>query len=747
MTTVNTTSSSGPYIAVAQTTFAVTFQSISTNDIRVTKDGSLVGVGYTFNRNDDGKGDVVFNTPQTGQIEIFSDPDFQMETEFQRFGAFYPDQINPALDQLARQDIVLAGRVGVSEADIAALEMQDAIHTSAISAAAAADAAILAAIANAGGDLGTVILQVANRTILAALDTSLGLAAQLLEGLRGGLFEQVAYADWAADFDAEATAGTTNIFIRSTYDPTKGWRRPFERIDITDFMFGAGDDKDTLVSQDNANAIEAWANFVWLHACYSGSCISKGTLSRGITVGTGTRKTTNLHFGPHIRATAAMDFMVTLTSVSRATIDFTGFEMRGSNSFATRVPLVDRLAKYGLRIHDYGRANGIGTIRAWNLYYFAVYCESNVGTYSQNYGRLPYIEAIACGSAATSDTVIVDSGGVFAYKLTANWNAPVRLGVADSFNQTTTINVSAIPLDNPVRGYDASQKVGVHRLVRISGHLYRFTSTIEPSGDPAFPWTLTLGQPWLGDVPFTAGSGTLEYSFGGGLALHGGNTSRLQVEGVNGETIGFVVIDQALHGSQINHIGTGDAVDVYYAFGTGPNSASRGGTVLGGYIEFEKPTIEVLDFSMEGSAAVQIGQISGRAFDFTKWIKHSPYSTGNRRAKQGLDAIVSVGGHEGKQLIAYQGHTFTVAWDPPSIAANTSASTTLQIEGVSLEYLKGRNLRVRFDQGLGQIIATAAATSTNAGGDLTTVTITFFNPTGAAIDLASGIVSVTIMRN
>lgn len=123
MTTVVTTASSGPYTAAAQTTFAVDFQSISVSEIYVTLDGVIVDPSlYTFNRNTDGTGSVVFTLPQTGQVEIFSDPDYQNSTSFLRNGPFYPDLMNAPLDRIMRTAISLRARMTAAEADIDALE-------------------------------------------------------------------------------------------------------------------------------------------------------------------------------------------------------------------------------------------------------------------------------------------------------------------------------------------------------------------------------------------------------------------------------------------------------------------------------------------------------------------------------------------------------------------------------------------------------------------------------------------------
>ena len=113
MTIVTTSIESGPYIAVAQTTFAVTFQAISASEIEIYKDGVLVTpASYAFTRDADGTGEVVFTTPVTGSIVIRSNPNFLQGVSFNKFGAFYPDSINASLDAAALRDLRLLYDIG-----------------------------------------------------------------------------------------------------------------------------------------------------------------------------------------------------------------------------------------------------------------------------------------------------------------------------------------------------------------------------------------------------------------------------------------------------------------------------------------------------------------------------------------------------------------------------------------------------------------------------------------------------------
>ena len=160
MTIVTTITSSGPYTAVAQTTFAVTFQSDSTGGIAVYRNNILVPTNeYTFTRNADGTGSVVFTSPQTATIEIKSSPVFTQGIEFERHGAWYPDQINPGLDNSAVRDLYLRGEVSRVEGQIS-LITNTTLLQSTIDAGVAAIAAALGSTPTADG--GTSSPQVAN---------------------------------------------------------------------------------------------------------------------------------------------------------------------------------------------------------------------------------------------------------------------------------------------------------------------------------------------------------------------------------------------------------------------------------------------------------------------------------------------------------------------------------------------------------------------------------------------------------
>jgi hypothetical protein len=75
--------------------------------------------------------------------------------------------------------------------------------------------------------------------------------------------------------------------------------------------------------------------------------------------------------------------------------------------------------------------------------------------------------------------------------------------------------------------------------------------------------------------------------------------------------------------------------------------------------------------------------------------------------------------------------TSTATYDPPSIAAGASASTTVTVTGALL----GQQAAAAFSLSLGGLYMTASVTAAD------TVTVTLVNPTAGTIDLASGTLS------
>lgn len=100
---------SGPFTANGVTTvFPFDFQTASADEVSVQIDGLTFVGDFNVTLADDGTGFVTISPAlESGQIYIVSDPLFTQETSFQRYGPFYPDQMNLPLDRAAIRDIRL----------------------------------------------------------------------------------------------------------------------------------------------------------------------------------------------------------------------------------------------------------------------------------------------------------------------------------------------------------------------------------------------------------------------------------------------------------------------------------------------------------------------------------------------------------------------------------------------------------------------------------------------------------------
>ncbi|HWT12913.1 MAG TPA: hypothetical protein VN231_09185 [Allosphingosinicella sp.] len=524
----------------------------------------------------------------------------------------------------------------------------------------------------------------------------------------GYTVDGVGAAWYIYDDDVTSTTVAANPRTQFLADDGRGFRLSTEQT-VTDYMFGA------LNGDDNADALEAWSLFAWGSRCLAAACISTGTSDRPVTLGgSGHSQTKSLRFGLQLWATAEMNVLLTIRNFRYSTADFAGCEIRGANSGSEDVALASRLAKVGLEIVNGSRTDMTGVVTVYSCYYWGVALDP---TGASNFARLPYIRALNCGSApmAGGDDV-----------LTANWSSPVRGGSAGSLAQTTTLTVDAVPA--------ASDPAGMQRCVKIAGYYYRIDS-ITGSG----PYTMTLSMPWLDPVSYNggSGSGTLEYVFGGMLALRGTDTSRLNVAG-DSLRCGFALLDQALYGADIRFLGS-HQTEVYLGFGHGINGAQNGGKLHGGYIE-NATTAQILSFS-NASSDREMSEVGGQDINFAMWFKHGPRNGSELLVNQRLAEFANVAGAEGFLPIAQQGFAFTAAYDPPSIAAGGSASTTVTIPNATL----GTALQAQFSESLSGLMLLASVTSVAASGNAT-ATATFFNPTGGAVNPAAGTLTLKVRR-
>lgn len=486
---------------------------------------------------------------------------------------------------------------------------------------------------------------------------------------------------------------------------------------VTDYMFGAID------GADNADAIEAWGTFVWANECLRASCISSGTSSRAIVVGgTTTSLTKRLRFAPTITTTAALDVLVTIRNVTKCHIDHAGMLLSGVSSLASGAALATRLAKYGIRWSNCGQMTTSGKITCFNCVHWGALVY-DAGTENNNYAQLPAMAFHSCGASTTQ-------GGTYSLP-TANWSNPVLVGAASAITQTTTIKVDSVPADDTV-----ANQYGW--LAWISGYPYSILSKAS-NGDGT--WTLTLGNPWLLHALVTAGSGTLTYTTGGGLLISGNNSNVITVNHVSAIACGWAALDRSEYGAVFNKLTDDSGCDVWYGFGIEGNGAHYGGKVVSGYLEGTGRLAQVISLGASASQRVVIGRVEGADFDFTKWFKHGTLGNSDTvKSWQNMEEIVRVEGYEGQLLIAQNGSQFSMVYDPPSIASGASVVATLNIPSVRVFH----RIAPLFSQDLQGCQLTAYMQSAN--GTTTNIKFVFTNLTGAAVDLASGTLTATLMQ-
>ncbi len=112
MTISTDIASTGPYTPNGVTTvFAFDFQAGSATEVGViVGDAVLDSDDYTVTLEADRTGSVTISPALDaidGNIYIFSEPLFEQSADFQRFGPYFPDTLNPHLDHAAIRDIYL----------------------------------------------------------------------------------------------------------------------------------------------------------------------------------------------------------------------------------------------------------------------------------------------------------------------------------------------------------------------------------------------------------------------------------------------------------------------------------------------------------------------------------------------------------------------------------------------------------------------------------------------------------------
>lgn len=531
----------------------------------------------------------------------------------------------------------------------------------------------------------------------------------------------VGAADYVYDAAVNSAYIASNPLTSFLASDGRGFRLSTHQ-DVTSYMFGAIDGTDVKT------ALEAWGTFIWGAACSSASSFVSGTSALPISIGSAAGcQTARVFFGGSINATATMDVLLTITNPSR--LEFS-IGLWGSSSTSTGQAWASRSAGYGLRVFDVQNRNILGKITCNNFKFWGVLLNDAIAVNgnNSNYGALPYIRGNSCG---ISNAV----GGTSA--MSATWSSPTRLGTSGSTAQTTTLIVSAAPTVDAVMATWGW-------LFWIAGYPYAVKSMAD-NGDGTY--TLTLYEPWIDDTSLAAGSGTGHYTVGGVCCVRGSDSNVVPLDAVFGTNCGYLFMDNTAYGATVRRLASDGKCDVLFAFGQFTNAIHYGGGFEVLYIEGTTESAQILSVGPTSSERVRIGRTTGQEINFGKWFKLAPRSnvgtdSGNLYY-QGMTELSHVEGYDGKTIVAQYGCDFTTTWDPGSCANGTPVTTTINIPA-SLS--NGWPLRVKFSQGLQGLILTAYPSNTSPI-TKSTVTIQLSNPsTAAAVDLASGTATVTLLQ-
>lgn len=104
-------------VANGVTPIPFSFQGLSATEVGVARNGVEQVGGFTVVMNADGTGTITPTSSWgTDAIVIFSKPSFSNQTNFGRFVAWYPDQLVPPIDRLARMLIAVQDGIGFDRA-------------------------------------------------------------------------------------------------------------------------------------------------------------------------------------------------------------------------------------------------------------------------------------------------------------------------------------------------------------------------------------------------------------------------------------------------------------------------------------------------------------------------------------------------------------------------------------------------------------------------------------------------------
>lgn len=366
------------------------------------------------------------------------------------------------------------------------------------------------------------------------------------------------------------------------------------------------------IANDTA-AVQAFFDYIAANNVGTAYCDGKFLISSGVYYGDGVSQVATLQIvgSAEFIASTAIDTLVDFRSSSflgwSGTLRVTG---TGGTTYASRT------CRVGINIATSGTATSsrmtFDVILARFFYDTGVSIES-----SSTLTNLGNVKSLYCGSGRTG------------FSLTANWSNPIDSGTSNSTNQSTVINVTALPpavLETPT-------------IVNISGQPYYVVSVDTTNSRlTVFPW-----------VDSTLSSGSLIYMFGGGVHIKGADAGIIGANQIDSIGCGFGLWTTSLYGPIVNRL-VSQNCGAGFAYGLNVSASSVGFTLNGYYAEAnEFDLVKVTGAFSSGGANIHGGVIiTDYETNYAKWAScAAARNSGNVLTGSGLSSnqvvVISAG--------------------------------------------------------------------------------------------------------
>lgn len=601
MPTSVTHASTGPLVGTGATNqvFPFDFEAISADEIEVLLNGVVVSPSnYTVTLNGNKTGSITAKL--AGSVIIQSAPNFRQEANFDRFGPYFPDQIVPPLDKLAKQDLWLleqieravkvpAGETGPSMPSLAS-RISKMLGTDAAGDIIGVDRSEFKGDkGDPGGNAMSIGLFTSSSTLSIALGTDLVRTSGYSAVGQGSAL----YVYDAAVNSAFVTANPRRAFITAngrgfklstdqaitpamfgaiSWNPPQGGVWSFEAA-RTQIAYGCPDSTDAL----NAFWKTLVENNGYRRADVSGYFGASSTVYIGIPDALGTtnynREGASIRGVHTLLALAGMEKLCVVRNMilhdwSSGGLWGCGL---GTNVWSTRS------VAYGLVFEDENSYLTVGIKRAAGFAANGIVLNGGTGN-GAKFLNMGIVRAYACGSGPVA--------GDSTYAQTATWSAPVNSGSANSTSQRTQLNVTA---DIPTYLDQYFEPSNPQAYCRINDRLYQIRNYDRVAH------TISI-YPWLENAMVTAATGTLEYIFGGGFMECGGDAGRFRIGVLSATVCSAGYNTHALYPATIDCLTTQHCtIGVLYR---GMGGSQLGGVITDGY--FETNHYDIVAFNAAG---------------------------------------------------------------------------------------------------------------------------------------------------